>query len=70
MDMNTANTKTIPYMTAKEVSELLGGMSRTTLINNAKRKHLPNPIRIGTKLLWNRSELLEALENNRETFEA
>ena len=65
MDMNTETT---PYMTAKQVSKLLGGMSRATLINNAKRKQLPKPIRIGSKLFWKRSELLEKLENNRETF--
>ena len=62
------NIETTPYMTSKQVSELLGGMSRATLVNNAKRKHLPNPIRIGSKLLWKRSELMNALESNREDF--
>ena len=62
------NIETTPYMTAKQVSEMLGGMSRATLVNNAKRKHLPPPIRIGSKLLWKRSELMQYLDNSKENF--
>ena len=56
------------YMTSTQVSEMLGGMSRSTLIKNTKLKVLPYPVRLGGMLLWKRTELLEALENNRENF--
>ena len=63
------NPETTTYMTSQQVSHMLGGICTGTLLNNAKRKILPNPIRIGGRLLWKRSELMEALESSRETFE-
>ena len=63
------NPDKMMYMTSQQVSQMLGGICTGTLLNNAKRKILPNPIRIGGRLLWKRSELMEAIENNRETFE-
>lgn len=48
------------YLNLKQLSEKIGGRSRTSIYRDVNAGRLPEPIKLGTTLLW-REEEVEAL---------
>ncbi len=53
------------YITLDQLSEKLGGRSRSSLYRDLENGHIPNPIRIGVRLYWVEDEVDAFLETRR-----
>jgi len=54
------------YLNLNQVSEKIGGRSRSSIYRDIENKRLPKPMRLGGRLYWIESQLDEALaEANR-----
>lgn len=45
------------YLTMKDVRKALGGRSRSAIYNDLDAGRLPQPLRLGGRLLWRSDEL-------------
>ncbi|MCK0102534.1 AlpA family phage regulatory protein [Pseudohalocynthiibacter sp. F2068] len=49
------------YLNLNQLSQKLGGRSRSSLYRDIEGKRLPEPIRLGGRLYWNESQVDEML---------
>jgi len=54
------------YLNFRSVQEKLGGRGRTTIYRDVKLGRLPKPVKIGSRLYWNETEIEAALNNGSE----
>ena len=52
----------VKYITFNELCLKLGGRSRSSIYRDIEAGRIPNPIRIGSRLLWREDELQAALD--------
>ena len=50
------------YLNLNQLSQKLGGRSRSSIYRDFERKRLPEPIRFGGRLYWVESKVDEALD--------
>lgn len=55
------------YLNMTQLSEKLGGRSRSSIYRDVEGKILPAPIRIGGRIYWVESSIDEAIENAQVT---
>ncbi|WP_170382436.1 helix-turn-helix transcriptional regulator [Ruegeria atlantica] len=53
------------YITLCQLSEKLGGRSRSSIYRDLENGHIPNPIRVGSRLYWCEEEVDEFLKSLR-----
>ena len=49
------------YITFDQLSEKLGGRSRSSIYRDLENGRLPNPVRVGSRLYWCEEEVEEFL---------
>lgn len=49
------------YISLNQLSEKLGGRSRSSLYRDLEKGHIPNPIQIGSRRYWCEEEVEEFL---------
>lgn len=50
------------YVNMRQLRAKLGNRGRTTIYGDVKAKRLPKPVKIGSKLYWNESEVDAAIK--------
>lgn len=45
------------YLTFRDLQEKLGGRGRTTIYRDLELGRLPKPVKIGSRLYWNETEI-------------
>ena len=55
----------IRYITLNQLSEKLGGRSRSSLYRDLENGHIPTPVRIGARLYWCEEEVEDFLKARR-----
>ena len=61
------------YVNMRQLRAKLGNRGRTTIYGDVKAKRLPKPVKIGSKLYWNESEVdaaIKALWSIQDRFSA
>jgi prophage regulatory protein len=53
------------YITLSQLSNKLGGRSRSSLYRDLEKGHIPNPIRVGVRLYWCEEEIEGFLRTRR-----
>lgn len=53
------------YLTLNQLREKLGGRSRSSIYRDLEKGHIPNPIRIGSRLYWCEAEVDDFLKTRR-----
>ena len=53
-------------ITLKQLSQKLGGRSRSSIYNDLKANRIPQPFKIGSMNYWNEGEIETALRNARD----
>ncbi len=53
------------YITLRQLSEKLGGRSRSSIYRDLENSHIPNPIRVGSRLYWCEEEVDNFLKSLR-----
>lgn len=51
------------YLNLNQLSEKLGGRSRSSIYRDIENQRIPEPLRIGARLYWIESEVDEAIQN-------
>jgi prophage regulatory protein len=54
------------YLTMNELQKLLGGRGRTTIYRDVGFGRLPKPIKLGSRLYWDETEIVAALKKAAE----
>ena len=49
------------YLTMQQISEKLGGRSRSSLYRDVELGRLPKPIKIGSRLYWDEADIEAAI---------
>lgn len=49
------------YLNLNQLSQKLGGRSRSSIYRDVEQKRIPAPLRIGSRLYWIESQVDEAL---------
>ena len=49
------------YLTMQQISEKLGGRSRSSLYRDVELGRLPKPIKIGSRLYWDEADIDAAI---------
>lgn len=49
------------YLSFSDLQSKLGGRGRTTIYRDVESGRLPKPLKLGSRLYWNESEVEEAL---------
>lgn len=54
------------YLNLNQLSDKMGGRSRSSLYRDVEQERIPAPIRIGGRLYWIESQVDEALRKNQK----
>ncbi len=52
------------YLSFRDLQAKLGGRGRTTILRDVDLGRLPKPVKLGSRLYWNESEIDAALEKS------
>jgi len=58
---NTAKGNEMQYLSFKDLQAKLGGRGRTTIYRDVEHGRLPKPVKIGSRLYWNESDVDAAI---------
>jgi prophage regulatory protein len=51
------------YLTLSDVQNIIGGRSRSSIYRDVERGYLPKPIKLGSRLYWEKAQVLEKLQD-------